>query len=190
MLCFSVCGSYQGFTSGYPPFLLCGCVLLWYLKHPVFAFQFACEHTHTHTQFGCLLCLVTEGDYLCMCSSISSPRACISAACISACWIGQMVQLYGAETTGPRSSGQMGRDGFVAEMAEWSVFCLSSFSLIHYHSVSVVLSICLSPFLSLVLSISPSNSYNWSWQCFSDWAAWVNGKLPASLMSCVCLDWR
>lgn len=55
---------------------------------------------------------------MCACVRASRLHVHVSLRHASLHATGQMVQLYGAETTGPRSSGQMGRDGFVAEMAE------------------------------------------------------------------------
>lgn len=65
--------------------------------------------------------------------------------------------------------------------------CRLPLVLLLAHSVSIALPICLSLFPPRVPSHfhRPNRSHDWTWQCFSDWVARLNGKLPASLMSCV-----
>lgn len=125
-----------------------------------------------------------RGEIICalinVCASESSLCAC------SACWSGQMVRLvwsWGDWDTLSRADGKewfctgRGRIKAPASLSSLSPLSLCrSLSQLLFPSVS-----------TSFLSFTDSISHNWTWQCFRDWVVWVNGELPASPKSWVCM---
>lgn len=111
--------------------------------------------------------------------------------CGNACWSGQMVRLYGAEATGIRSPGQMGRDAFAPEVAKLSAFCLSSFS-------SLTLSLCLNCFFHLshpfflsfasTFSISLAHTIELGSVSAIEWLELMANYLPLGCLACVWME--
>jgi len=96
---------------------------------------------------------------------------------------------YGAEVTLIRCAEQMGKGCFCTGSGRMKCLTPSSFFSLTLLSQLLFPSVSPSLFLSFfwVLLLHLTRTHNWTWQCFRDWMAWVNGKLPASPKSWVCM---
>lgn len=195
-------------------FLLCCCVVFLFVYLLFSLFLHLNLHLNTWQEnYSCGFCseklftvlwcmtflfLILSKGIICalfnVCASVYSPCVCSSADVSEWCNTGvvRWSDWYGAEVTGKTLSRADGKGCFCTGSGR--IKCLPP-------SLSVTLSQLLFPSVSpslfpfilfCVLLLRRTRSHNWTWQCFRDWVAWVNGELPASLKSwvcmCVCLE--